>query len=53
MASRNIIERKKVYDFIVNGLTASNLFDLEERYLKFVKRLIYNDNFDDSGTIKE
>jgi hypothetical protein len=52
--SNGLVERKKVYEFIANGLQNSNgLLKLNDKYLTFVKRLIYSDNFDDSGTIKE
>ncbi len=55
MASCNnrLIERKIVYEFIVNGLENTCLLSLINKYSIFVKRLIYNDNFDDSMTIKE
>lgn len=53
-SSNGLVERKKVYEFIANGLQNSNgLLKLIDKYLTFVKRLIYSDNFDDSGTIKE
>lgn len=53
-SSNGLVERKKVYEFIANGLQNSNgLLQLNDKYLTFVKRLIYSDNFDDSGTIKE